>query len=143
MREDGDALAALVGTLNEQVRLVEQTVDQQAEQLDEASRNAGARASEIGDTLSRQVDQLVAVADQVIKRIMEAGRAFHSESGGLNESVQTALRLMKEVGERFSEQSERLTTALMQAGMQVDDNRRAFGFRPKNCRVPLAMRSRT
>ena len=45
----------------------------------------------------------------------------------MNEALKAALGLMQEISDRFNEQTERLTTASMQAGLQLNDNREALG----------------
>lgn len=44
----------------------------------------------------------------------------------MNDGLREALRLIDEVGERFQQQTERLTTASVRAGMQINDNRDAL-----------------
>ena len=74
------------------------------------------------NNVEEQVLGRQAAMKTVSERLNKAGSAFRGEAGGFKESVADALALMEEVGERFYQQKERLTSASVQAGMQMSDN---------------------
>ncbi len=76
--------------------------------------------------LQARVEDMAAITDEVSRRLTEAGGLFRSETGEMRQATQTALTLLEQVGQTFHNQAEQVTTASVQAGMQIADNREAL-----------------
>ncbi len=96
------------------------------EESDKTLRHSGEGATEravkIGETLSKHGQALVDLIEEVTVKLNGSGNDYGKQIGALNAAAQEAKLVLETYSKQLDDQSERLTTSSVAAGMQFSDH---------------------